>query len=458
MPNFTYYSNFDPNAAIESVKYASNALVLEVELNEAQNILDNKIKTLIKDRFGDGFYKTGSTLTYSGGNVTLSNDKAFASGDIVTISSLTLALATGESAYLDVWEQELNYTNTIKKYGNQQEANTITNYIQDARTGEETTRRTQVQYNIVKTTGVSGHTYLPLCSIVSGSLVDNRVIVGSLGSGGSGSTKKLYSSFTATLAGTTNCLINQPDYNPTTDYLDVFYQGGKQTPGTHYTLNANNISIDLAFSIGVGEVINFEVVKNIAVSTSSGIVISSYRNSVTTSGAQSTVTIGIPQFNPTTDLLTVAANTTLPLQSDFTVTGTGSSSAIVKASGTWASGTQFDFLVIKNVIQSATVDGSILVAGTVPVSALNDELQSRLEVSISTYRSAKDSNGKFTQIDKKRSNGTLFSRSILSGGTSPLYTSRTETLYATNGSTVTGTKIYTLSYDSDGDMISEVLN
>lgn len=72
------------------------------------------------------------------------------------------------------------------------------------------------------------------------------------------------------------------------------------------------------------------------------------------------------------------------------------------------------------------------------------------------YKSGKDANGIFTIVEYKRANGTLYARSVLSGGTSPKYTTRTITYYDTNGTTVIRTDPYTLVYDADGDLISEV--
>lgn len=72
-------------------------------------------------------------------------------------------------------------------------------------------------------------------------------------------------------------------------------------------------------------------------------------------------------------------------------------------------------------------------------------------------KSSKDSNGIFKIIEyRRKANNTLAAKSVLSGGTSPKYTTRTVTLYAGNGTTVVKTNTYTLSYDSDGDLISEV--
>lgn len=72
------------------------------------------------------------------------------------------------------------------------------------------------------------------------------------------------------------------------------------------------------------------------------------------------------------------------------------------------------------------------------------------------YKRGKDANGIFTIVEYKRADGTLYARSVLSGGTSPKYTTRTITYYGTDGTTVIRTDPYTLVYDADGDLISEV--
>lgn len=83
------------------------------------------------------------------------------------------------------------------------------------------------------------------------------------------------------------------------------------------------------------------------------------------------------------------------------------------------------------------------------------ELQNANELSV--VKSGKDSEGIFTTVTyKRKSDNTIFAKSVLSGGTSPQYTTRTLTFYNADGITIKGTKIYTLSYDSDGDLVSEV--
>ena len=74
----------------------------------------------------------------------------------------------------------------------------------------------------------------------------------------------------------------------------------------------------------------------------------------------------------------------------------------------------------------------------------------------SVKRLSQDSNGIYTVVETYRPDGTLFSRSTLTGGTSPQYTTETIDYYNRAGSVKLETATYTLNYDSDGDLISEV--
>lgn len=75
----------------------------------------------------------------------------------------------------------------------------------------------------------------------------------------------------------------------------------------------------------------------------------------------------------------------------------------------------------------------------------------------SLYRSAKDANDIFTILEWKRADGTLFKKSVLSGGVSPKYTTRTLTYYEADGTTVKLTKTFALTYDAADLLIQEVL-
>jgi hypothetical protein len=72
------------------------------------------------------------------------------------------------------------------------------------------------------------------------------------------------------------------------------------------------------------------------------------------------------------------------------------------------------------------------------------------------FKSGKDTNGVFTTVEYKRQDDTLAVKSVLSGGTSPSYTTRTITYYGLDGTTVEKTRPRTLTYDADGVLISEV--
>ena len=114
-------------------------------------------------------------------------------------------------------------------------------------------------------------------------------------------------------------------------------------------------------------------------------------------------------------------------------------------------------LTVKSHVQLQTAVDTSETKALTP-KALNNhlsDLASHGEV-LSLYRSGKDSNGIFVTLEWKRANGTLAKKSVLSGGTSPKYTTRTVTYYDAAGTTVVLTKSYTETYTGD-DLTSEVL-
>lgn len=77
---------------------------------------------------------------------------------------------------------------------------------------------------------------------------------------------RLASSFTASSNGTTNCLINQAQYVPATDILEVYYDNTQMYITDNYTLNGST-SIDLVgWSLNTGEKLVFYVWKNVKTS------------------------------------------------------------------------------------------------------------------------------------------------------------------------------------------------
>lgn len=66
--------------------------------------------------------------------------------------------------------------------------------------------------------------------------------------------------------------------------------------------------------------------------------------------------------------------------------------------------------------------------------------------------------GIYTEIDLKEKKWNFNNEVGIKRRTSPNYTTRTETYYAANGTTVNSTVVYTRSYDADGNLSGEVMN
>lgn len=110
------------------------------------------------------------------------------------------------------------------------------------------------------------------------------------------------------------------------------------------------------------------------------------------------------------------------------------------------------------------VNGNVEVAiDTTAIDAELDAMSAQIGIlsdkvdDLKTVKSSKDANGIFTTLTyRRKSDDSLFATSVLSGGTSPNYTTRTVTYYEPDGTTVRETITYTLTYDADGALVSEV--
>ncbi|MDX5982274.1 phage tail protein [Exiguobacterium profundum] len=121
---------------------------------------------------------------------------------------------------------------------------------------------------------------------------------------------------------------------------------------------------------------------------------------------------------------------------------------------------------VKGVVQlsnSTTSTSEELAATPKAVKDAKDGLSAQIGIlsdkvdDLKTIKSNKDANGIFTTLTyRRKSDDSLFATSVLSGGTSPKYTTRTVTYYEPNGTTVRKTVTYTLTYDTDGSLVSEV--
>lgn len=175
---FSKESTFSKDNNFSLVKIGERKPVLETELNEMQEIQNQKRKEVVKLLLADGVFKSAN-ITFTGGNFTISNTSVVLSGEILTISSLTIPAVNGDSIYVDMWEEEVSYLDVIKKGGNQQSTDVVTNKLFDSRANIETARRVQVKYTLSKTNTDPIHQYLKLGRIENNAFVQEVKIVSS---------------------------------------------------------------------------------------------------------------------------------------------------------------------------------------------------------------------------------------------------------------------------------------
>jgi len=168
MPDFSYNSKFNKEANFVSIRFGADAPLLETELNEMQDIQRHRLKSALKAIVQDGLLAGGS-LTYDGSKFIIENTDAIIDGEVYHISHLEITVSNGEDVYLKVWEKDISYQSTIKKYGNEQEV-TIPNEIFDERVNQETSRRVALVYDLTKVIDDNGK-FLKLGRISGGSFI-----------------------------------------------------------------------------------------------------------------------------------------------------------------------------------------------------------------------------------------------------------------------------------------------
>lgn len=149
MAIFEKHSNFNKNANFSSVVIGADAPVLEVELNEMQQIQRERLKNTVRLLFSDGVKGTG-TYRYDThtSNLTIIDELLVVEGEILEISQSSVRAREGDTIYVEVWEEVINYTDFIPKYGDSNSQEYVDNYLLDSRIGEETSRRMQVKFKV----------------------------------------------------------------------------------------------------------------------------------------------------------------------------------------------------------------------------------------------------------------------------------------------------------------------
>lgn len=282
------------------------------------------------------------------------------------------------------------------------------------------------------------------------------------------------------------------------DTLFVFVGGIFQTEGVEYTFDP--VAKTISGSWDAEFVIDFLVMKT---GEEEGIGeegerneyrLVSFKNRVILDSDVNVIAVDIPEWSPNIDEMFVVFVGGIYQREGVEYTIDSENRTIL---GTWESGTIIDFLVTKYVQVVASdvyLDGHMLNPDSVERGALSTSLREELDYTafalseinvfftqmmqeiaggfslkadityvddsvmneLSKYRLNIDANSIATEIRYKREDATLFKKSVLSGGTSPLYTTRTVTYYEADGITVKKTVTYAISYIGD-DFLNEVI-
>ena len=168
MASFDNYTNYKEGAGVTSVVFGSDKPLLEVELNEVQEVQKSRLNRAMNRLFGNGITDK-KKITFDGSKVSIASDCALlVDGYVVECTGLSVEMTSG-TAYLQVWEETVDYSNTLKKEGNEQSSTTVPNYFKDSRYPQETTRRKVVKYTLATSTNSARHN-LAVASVSNGLL------------------------------------------------------------------------------------------------------------------------------------------------------------------------------------------------------------------------------------------------------------------------------------------------
>ena len=144
MPNFDRFINTDINTTpFQLVTFGKDAPLLEVELNEAQYIMYNKLQLIAKRIIGNIF---DGTMTVSDSQL-LINGIFCVDGHIINCDNISIPISASKSYYMNISIKSVTGSTVIKKNG-YVDGNTIDNTIIDNRVGETTTGRKSIEFSI----------------------------------------------------------------------------------------------------------------------------------------------------------------------------------------------------------------------------------------------------------------------------------------------------------------------
>lgn len=151
MASFDKYSNYNKETSFSSVVFGSEKPLLEVELNELQQILNNKISNILKAIGTKVVFVEAPIVTVSPKKFTLNRTMVYdeKSGYVLEIDTASVTYTTtNKEIYLQLEEKEVNHSTELRSYGNTSGA-VVTNTIKDSRVVGETTRRKCLTFTLV---------------------------------------------------------------------------------------------------------------------------------------------------------------------------------------------------------------------------------------------------------------------------------------------------------------------
>lgn len=318
--------------------------------------------------------------------------------------------------------------------------------------------------------------------------------------GGGTSLSTLVGQYTTTTI-TSTMAVPIANFDPNEDILFVTQNTTQLTQGIDYVLNKNTKTIQkLTGDWQKGTFFTFLVIATTQSPARDSIMLAQYEQDVQVAAGLSNVSFSLTMFNPLTDILRVHRNNLELFNTiDWALNSNERSVDLIQPTAT---GDKYHFTVLKKVrglVPEGGADGASITdktitqaklsfapalkvntlppddTGNVTVAARHvpitdtsnyfttDNVDAALkELGRSTrpfkvVNSSKDTFGIFRRVElRDKDTNALYSASVLSGGTAPNYTTRTLTHYEADGVTVKKTDSFTLSYDGDGDLLSEV--
>ncbi|MDF2615495.1 MAG: hypothetical protein K0Q47_150 [Sedimentibacter sp.] len=182
MADFSIEDRFKKEAAFSSVKFGGDSYILGEELNEMQEIMRERIRSIFRNYFGDGVFGTG-TLNYNAETkeFSIEDESVVIDGEIIYIKNMVLEnVEEGAIIYLEVWDEEANFNSTLKKWGNQQSDETVENTMLDPRVLEETTRRMVLCNRLTLDNSNENHRFIRLAHIEDGFAETDAVSIGGM--------------------------------------------------------------------------------------------------------------------------------------------------------------------------------------------------------------------------------------------------------------------------------------